>query len=176
MRSFALAVTGRDRPGIVAAVTRVLLDHGVNLEDAEMAILRGHFAFVLVLGAPDGVDEDALRGDLDAVRRAVPLESVSLSEVEALERRSPPPTHAVSVYGADRPGIVYDVTHALASRGVNVVGMSSRLAGEEPIYAMLLEVALPPTLGDAELDELLARLRADLGVDLSARAVDGDVL
>lgn len=49
MRSFVLTATGRDRPGIVAAVTRVLLDLGVNLEDAEMAILRGHFAVVLML-------------------------------------------------------------------------------------------------------------------------------
>ena len=49
MRSFVLALTGRDRPGIVAAVTGVLLDHGLNLEDAEMAILRGHFAVMLVL-------------------------------------------------------------------------------------------------------------------------------
>ena len=40
MRSFVLAVTGRDRPGIVSAVTRALLDHELNIEDAEMAIDR----------------------------------------------------------------------------------------------------------------------------------------
>ena len=52
VRSFVLSVTGRDRPGIVSSVTRVLLDHALNLEDAEMAILRGHFAVMLVLAAP----------------------------------------------------------------------------------------------------------------------------
>ena len=85
MRSFVLALTGRDRPGIVAAVTGVLVEHGLNLEDAEMAILRGHFAVMLVLTAADELDESALRSDLERVREQVPLESVSLTEVPALD-------------------------------------------------------------------------------------------
>ena len=60
VRSFVLSLTGRDRPGIVSAVTGVLLDHALNLEDAEMAILRGHFAVMLVLAAPADLDEAAL--------------------------------------------------------------------------------------------------------------------
>ena len=85
VRSFVLSVTGRDRPGIVAAVTASLLDHALNLEDAEMAILRGHFAVMLMLEAPDEVDEAGLRADLERVRTAVPLETVSLTEVPALD-------------------------------------------------------------------------------------------
>jgi glycine cleavage system transcriptional repressor len=36
MSRFAVSVFGRDRPGIVAAVTRVLADAGCNLEDTSM--------------------------------------------------------------------------------------------------------------------------------------------
>src|SRR5206468_4555400 len=97
MRSFVLALTGRDRPGIVAAVTRVLLDHGLNLEDAEMAILRGHFAVMLVLAAPDDLDEAALRDDLERSRDAIPLDTVSLTEVPALAQEAAEPSHAVNV-------------------------------------------------------------------------------
>ena len=157
-------------------MTRVLLDHGVNIEDAEMAILRGHFAIVLVLSAPDELDEAQLREELQAVGRELPLETVTLSAVEQLAGEPPEPTHAISVYGADRPGIVHGVAEALARHEVNVVDLSTRVVGDDPIYVMLLDVALPTSLDNAALDQLLARVGQELGVDVSARVLDRDVL
>ena len=55
MARFAVSVFGRDRPGTVAAVTRVLADARCNLEDTSMTILRGHFAMMLVVAGPAGV-------------------------------------------------------------------------------------------------------------------------
>jgi glycine cleavage system transcriptional repressor len=178
VRSFVLSVTGRDRPGIVSSVTRVLLDHALNLEDAEMAILRGHFAVMLMLEAPDDVDEPSLRAALEEVRTAVPLETVSLTEVPALDGQTTPASHSISVYGADHPGIVHGVAETLAGAGVNVVGMSTRVVGEgaEAIYVILLEVALPAALDEAALEALLAEVADKQGVDVSVRPVDGDVL
>jgi glycine cleavage system transcriptional repressor len=178
VRSFVLSVTGRDRPGIVSAVTRVLLDHELNLEDAEMAILRGHFAVMLVLAAPVDVDETALRDDLDRVRAEVPLETVSLAEVAGLETPPAPASHSISVYGADHPGIVHGVAEQLSREGVNVVGMSTRVVGEgeDAIYVMLLEVTLPETLGEDALEQVLAGVAEQQGVDVSVRPVGGDVL
>jgi glycine cleavage system transcriptional repressor len=179
VRSFVLSVTGRDRPGIVSAVTRVLLDHALNLEDAEMAILRGHFAVMLVLEAPAELDEVALRAELDRVRESVPLQTVSLTEVPALDTHPAPASHSISVYGADHPGIVHGVAEALAGADVNVVGMSTRVLGEgegEPIYVILLEVALPASLDEAGLERLLADVAERQGVDVSVRPIGGDVL
>ena len=50
MRSFALTAVGADRPGIIAAVAECLLDHGMNVTDSNMGILRGYFATTLVVG------------------------------------------------------------------------------------------------------------------------------
>jgi glycine cleavage system transcriptional repressor len=179
VRSFVLSVTGRDRPGIVSSVSRVLLDHELNLEDAEMAILRGHFAVMLMLAAPPSLDEAGLRADLERVREAVPLDTVSLTEVAAVDAQAAPASHSISVYGADHPGIVHGVAETLASAGVNVVGLSTRVIGEaegEPIYVMLLEVTLPATLDEAGLETLLAGVAEEQGVDVSVRPLDGDVL
>jgi len=179
MRPFVLALTGRDRPGIVAAVARVLLDRGLNIEDAEMAILRGHFAVMLMLAGPDDLDVGALRADLDRLRADVPLESVSLTAVPALDPRADPASHAISVYGADHPGIVHGVAAALADANVNVVGLSTRVVGEgegEPLYVMLLEVALPVGIDEAGLEATLAGVADAQGVDVSVRALDGDAL
>jgi glycine cleavage system transcriptional repressor len=174
MSSFVLALTGRDRPGIVAAVTRVLLDHSLNIEDAEMAILRGHFAVMLVLTASPDLDEPVLRRDLEHLQRSVPLETVSLVGVRALAANPVSASHAISVYGADHPGIVNGVAQALADHDVNVVGLSTRVTGE--LYVMLIEVALPPLLDQDRLEHVLSRVADEQGVDISVRASDGDVL
>jgi glycine cleavage system transcriptional repressor len=179
VRSYVLSLTGRDRPGIVSAVTRALLDRAVNIEDSEMAILRGHFAVMLVLSAPDDVDEAALRADLDRAREELPLETVALAELAAVEPRAAEASHAISVYGADHPGIVHGVAAALARLGVNVVGMSTRVVGEdegEALYVMLLDVTLPAGLDEATLEATLGDVARAQGVDVSVRPVDGDVL
>jgi hypothetical protein len=48
----AVTAVGADRPGIIARVTRVLYEHGGNLEDSSMTILGGHFAIMLLVDAP----------------------------------------------------------------------------------------------------------------------------
>ena len=48
MTHFAVTAVGADRPGIVAAVTGAFAEHGCNLEDSSMTILRGQFAMMLV--------------------------------------------------------------------------------------------------------------------------------
>ncbi|MBV8387665.1 MAG: amino acid-binding protein, partial [Acidimicrobiia bacterium] len=60
MSHYAVSAVGADRPGIVAAVTGVFLEHGCNLEDTSMTILRGHFAMMLVVAAPSGLAQEIL--------------------------------------------------------------------------------------------------------------------
>ena len=178
-RHFALSALGRDRPGIVAGVTERLLAHGVNVEDSRMAILRGHFAMVLVLSAPEDVDAAALAADLDAVGERLELEAVLLREVPGLESEAAPaPSHVVTVYGADHPGIVHAVTAALAELEVNVADLQTRLVGEEerPLYVMVLEVVCPPGVEAARVQEALQPAATAQGVDVSVRALERDAL
>ena len=44
MNHFALTIVGRDRPGIVSQVTKILFDQGCNLADSSCSILGGQFA------------------------------------------------------------------------------------------------------------------------------------
>ena len=46
---YAVTVVGHDRPGIVADVTGALATHGGNIEDSSMTLLRGYFAWTLVV-------------------------------------------------------------------------------------------------------------------------------
>jgi glycine cleavage system transcriptional repressor len=180
MRHFALAAVGRDRPGIVAAVTEVLLGHSLNIEDSQATILRGHFTMMLVVATPADADEAALRRDLDGVRDRLGLEALVLSELEELDPGAKAaPSHIVTLYGADHPGIVHAATAVLAERDIDVTDMTTRLAGEgqgEPLYALIMEVALPAGADADDLRQALGRVGADQGVEVSLRPLDTDAL
>src|SRR5256712_108649 len=179
MEHYALTAVGRDRPGIVAAVSEALLAHSVNIEDSQMTILRGHFTMVLVVAPPEGADLDRLRSDLDAVRERLELEVLGLSPlVEADPAAEPSPTHIVTLYGADHPGIVHAAASALAQRGVDITDLTTKLVegADPPLYALMMEIAPP---GGADPDERESALREGArgqGADLTIRPPDEDVL
>ena len=170
----AVTVVGIDRPGIVAAISKVLYDRGCNLEDVSSTILRGHFSMMLLVHIPPSVEPGTLEGELDEAGKALGL-TVTVRAVEETTSEVPAPTHMVSVYGADKPGIVYRVTDALARLGVNITDLNSRLIGDEddPVYALQIEVQAAPS---CDLDQVLPPLREELGVDLSVHQIQADVL
>jgi len=174
MAFFALSAIGRDRPGIVAEVTGTLLRHGVNLADSQMAILGGHFAMMLVLESSEATDPEALRADLERSRVKLELEAVSLSPIDAAQARIDEPSHVITLYGADHPGIVNSVTAALAERGVNITDLDTHLVGEdtEPTYMMILEVALPEDLSGNDLEVFLREVAREQRLELSVRSLD----
>jgi glycine cleavage system transcriptional repressor len=179
MPTLAVTAIGADRPGIVAGVTGALVAHGCNLEDTSMSILRGHFAMVLIVGAPDGVEpavlEEALAADAATSDLVVAVRAVS--DVHARGGAPAGERWTVVVYGADHPGIVHGITSVLADAGVNVVDLTTRVTGDErPIYAMVMEVELPGGLTGAELDERLAATSAALGVECTLHPSEADIL
>lgn len=174
MTLYALSAIGRDQPGIVAEVTGTLLRHGVNLADSQMAILGGHFAMMLVLEASEATDLEALRADLERSCAKLELESISLSEIDVAQARIDEPSHVITLYGADHPGLVNAVTSALAERGVNITDLDTHLVGDEtdPAYMMILEVALPDGLSGNELEVFLRKVASEQKLELSVRALD----
>lgn len=167
MTELAVTAVGRDQPGIVAAVAQVLHERGGNLEDSAMRILGGHFAIVLLVATDD--DDVALRDALTAATAHLGL-TISVSRADA-GGTAAEPTHLLSVYGADRPGIVAGVTGAIAEVGANITDLETQVIGDEDtaVYAMVIEVVT----GDP--GELAARLDAvcgQLGVDHTLRTIE----
>ena len=175
MPSFALAAIGRDRPGIVAAVAEVLYEQGCNVEDSSMTLLRGNFSIMLVLRSAPDTTATSLAA---ALRPACERMGLTYDVLDVGDTAGVPhPTHVLTVYGADRPGILYRVTELLASTGVNITDLNSRLVGAEtPVYALMLELSLPPSLEDADLERRLADVAAQIGVDLTLRVREDDLL
>ncbi len=166
VHELAVTAIGRDRPGIVAAVARVLHERGGNLEDSAMTILGGHFAVVLLVATED--DPDELRDALGDATTELGL-TVSVSRADG-ERSSASATHLLSVYGADRPGIVAGVAGALADAGANITDLETQVIGapDEPVYAMAIELVADDA---ARLEERVSSACASLGVDHTLRSI-----
>jgi len=173
-----LAVTaiGSDRPGIVAAVTGALLGLGGNVKDSQMSILGGHFAVMLLVEVPSGTKREHVVERLGEVAQEHELEAISVAEVGAGASTSPP-SHVLSVYGADHPGIVHAVSSTLAEVGVNITDLETKLAGsdEAPVYVMVLEVALGAA-APSDVESALLRAGGETGVEVSLRELDAEAL
>jgi glycine cleavage system transcriptional repressor len=172
MTLLAVTVVGQDRPGIIAEATGLLAGLGANLEDSSMTLLRGHFAMVLVASAdvsPAEVEATlaplTVGGALDVAVREVAVGDAS---------RGVGAPYLLSVHGGDRPGIVSAVTAELATAGGNITDLTTRLSGD--LYVVMAEVDLPSSVDPAALGERLAAAGAELGVRVSLRPVDPDVL
>ncbi|MFN2595230.1 MAG: glycine cleavage system protein R [Actinomycetota bacterium] len=170
---FAVTVIGNDRPGIAAATTKVLFDSGCNLEDVTSTILRGHFSMTMIVSC-SGKEANELERALASTADSLDL-LASVRPLEEADVHVVPPTHMVSVYGSDRPGIVSAVTELLAAAGANITDLTSRVIGsdDQPVYALMLEVVLT---GGGALEQKLAALRSDLGVDVSIHPIEPDLL
>jgi glycine cleavage system transcriptional repressor len=174
MHHFALTIVGRDRPGIVAQVTEILFNLGCNIADSSCSILGGQFAMILIISHPEFTGRDSFGHAFQ------PLEEADLTV--ALRVIKPGgEIHPyfegeicmISVYGADRSGIVYRVAKALGDQRVNITDLNTKLVGSEqsPVYVMIIEAVLPAGVSEQDVDAWMAPLREQLQVDISVRTI-----
>ena len=173
--NFAVSAVGRDRPGIVAAISAVLLELGGNIDDSQMSILHGHFAVMLIVSLPDEVSGEELAQRLEPVRDELGLEGLAVSGLDDLSPAATP-THVLTVYGADHPGIVHAVSSTLAERGVNITDLRTKRTGDEdaPVYVMVMEIAVPES--PEGLAEALRGVGAEAAVEVNLRELDTETL
>lgn len=171
---------GKDRPGIVAGVTKILYKLGCNLEDSAMTRLEGEFAIMLIFSATAKLTEPILRKAFAPLERQLKLvvHLKALSKPEAGAPRKAGRAFLISAYGADRLGIVFRVAEALAQRGINITDVHThRSTGAGPsLYLMLLEVEVPSRITSQTLEQHLKQLGKTLGIEVSLRSSEADVL
>jgi len=174
MNHFALTIVGRDRPGIVSQVTEILFKQGCNLADSSCSILGGQFAMILILGHPEFIDRESFG---EAFK---PLEDADLTvALRVLKPGGEIRSHItgdlcmISVYGSDKPGIVYRVANVLGEKKVNITDLNTKLVGTEdrPVYVMVIEAALPEGVEEEDVDVWLSPIRDELQVDITVRTI-----
>ena len=171
MATLVLTVIGDDRSGLVSALSGVIAEHGGSWERSQMARLAGKFAGIVVVTVPDGHAE-ALIKDLG------PLEAQGLLDITVERGADESPTEATRLHlelvGADRPGIVHDISQVLAARQVSIEELHTATREAPMAGGMLFEATAtllaPPTLAVADLQSVLEELANELMVDLTLHA------
>jgi glycine cleavage system transcriptional repressor len=168
----AVTVLGDDRPGIVADVTSALAGLGCNLEDSTMTLLRGHFAMVVLVRSDRAIEDvqAALRPLTDSGALAVDVRVIP----EHGDARVPGTAYTLHVHGADRPGIVAAMTNVVARHGGNIVDLGTRLG--QDMYVLIAEFLLPSDVAVDAVEEDLAVVAQEIGVDFHVSVVEDDLL
>jgi len=175
--SLVITLVGPDRPGIVRAVAGQVAARGGNWIESRMSRLAGQFAGIVHVDVPT-VELPALRAALDALELSVVVVETGQAPEPAGDRKR----YHLEVLGQDRPGIVRDVTTALATRGINVLELETECISApwtgESLFRARAELEFPE---GTKLDQVRADLRSlegelALDLDLATPAPDPDPL
>jgi Kef-type K+ transport system membrane component KefB len=122
-----IEVGARDRPGLLAVVTGVLADVGLDVDDALVATWNDGAAlesFHIHAGAPPTPEE---LGSLIVGALGGPLHSVALPEAEVSFDQSASPWHTVcEVRSVERARSLQALATAFAAAGVEVISATAR--------------------------------------------------
>jgi len=165
--SLVLTVIGDDRPGIVEALARTVADLDGNWIESRMSRLGGKFAGILLIDVPPE-RRDALTQALHALGTQGLHVHVEASDPHTQLSSKP---LRLELLGQDRPGIVREVSRALAQRGVNVERlqtecMSAPMSGEL-LFKATAELVLPSGVTLENLREGLETIANELMVDIT---------
>ncbi|OGT74545.1 MAG: hypothetical protein A3H44_09020, partial [Gammaproteobacteria bacterium RIFCSPLOWO2_02_FULL_57_10] len=117
-----LTIIGDDKPGLVELLSETIARHSGNWLESNMSHLAGKFAGILRVSVEDS-HADALVQDLQKLSSVLRLvvEKVNVTEPVARQR-----TLRLSLVGNDRPGIIKEISRALAAQHVNVEELATQ--------------------------------------------------
>lgn len=167
-----LTVIGSDRPGLVELVSRIIAGHGGNWLESRMSRLGGEFAGIIRVEVP-AAEEAALARELAG------LSSEGLTVVCRSSGAEQPASRRfaeIGLVGHDRPGIVRDISQALARAGANVEELttsceSAPMSGE-PLFKAAIKISLPDGCDVAGIRRELEEIAANLLVDISLEPLE----
>ena len=172
-RWFILSAIGRDRPGLVSELARLVLESDANLEDSRMTILGTDFAVILLCSSSEPVTADRLAVGAKRLEREHGL-TILLRHLEDGPRPAVPAPGArlyrIEAAGEDKAGIVASICGVLAERGVNIVELATRARpgpGGAPSYELQLKAEVPDACDVRALREALDQEADRLVLDLA---------
>jgi glycine cleavage system transcriptional repressor len=173
-KNIVLTLTGHDRVGIVEKITNVIVKLGGNIETSRMARLGGEFA-MLALVSLDDKQNSALETDLQILRREGFQVTFLQTEDNHAGKYPGWLPYQIEVMGADHEGIIYEITHFLAQKGINIEEMETTTApapmSGAPLFKMQATVFAPPKLSfhawSNELEEIGDKLNVNIKIDMA---------
>ena len=170
MRKVIISVLGRDRPGIVAGVSRLLFELDSNIENVSQTSLQSEFAGIFIAAIPRGLALETLRVRLQAELGPMGLQAV-VKPMETAPSGSETPCEpfVISTRGPDRKGLVAAITAVIAAHHGNITNCQAVFKGgtDPDANTMIYEVDIPASTDQQRLFADLKPRGADLDLQVS---------
>jgi glycine cleavage system transcriptional repressor len=171
MKKIIISVFGPDRPGILAAVSRILFEQNCNIENVTQTILQSEFSGSFIAEMPASLTADTLCSLLSEALTPMRLQT----HVKYLETSTPAlggkpaEPFVITTRGPDRKGLVANVTRIIADFGVNVTHLQAVFKGglNPNDNIMIYEVDVPVDIDSHAFHGRLRDKAAELGLIIS---------
>lgn len=170
-----ISALGEDHPGIVNQLSRVILEHGCNIEDSRMTVLGGEFAAMLLV--------EGRWNTLAKVENGLPELGRQLGMTIVSKRTSGRAAggnllpYAVDVVAMDHPGIVNNLAAFFAERSINIEDMATSTYAAAhtgtPMFSVHMTVGIPADLHIAGLREEFMDYCDGLNLDAVLEPIKG---
>ena len=165
--SLVLTVLGNDRPGLVEALSEIIVAHHGEWVESRMASLAGKFAGILHVSVPD----DQV-GALTSVLQSRQLQDLSVLVGRAVPEQTTQAYHrlVLDLVGQDRPGIMQQISQVLTRLNINVdeleTGVFDASMSGERMFQAKAQLRIPQDTAIGDLRDVLEGLANELMVDI----------
>jgi phosphoserine phosphatase len=140
---FVVTVVGEDRVGLVASVTSLLFEVGLNIVDIEQSVIHSQFTMVLLVQPfKPGFNIRQLKLGLEAIGRDLDLSIgvMPLRDFKGLRLAEEKTPYVFTILGSDRPGVVAAISRVLAEGSANIEKIKMIARGEFLAMEMLVDI------------------------------------
>jgi len=166
MATMVLTVYGDDRAGLVDSVAEAVDSNGGSWDKSYMAELAGKFAGVVAITIPDAKVAGLLASFAPLRAEGLDIDVHAVDSVPDAESQRE--MHLV-INGQDHPGIIHDVSHALAARDISIAELATETRdapmGGGVLFEAQLTLHAPQATSFGELHAAIAKLADELVVD-----------
>ncbi|MBN1568158.1 MAG: glycine cleavage system protein R [Acidobacteria bacterium] len=167
-KQLVMTIIGKDRTGLVESLARLISDNCGNWLESRMCRLGGEFAGILRIEVPDEMEQKLIQA-----LRALYSDGLTLiiRPGESTPATGPTRSASLSMVGLDRPGIIYQISAALARNKINVEELESQcfsapMSGET-MFSAMARLQIPESCIEEELRRELEKIGGELMIDIS---------
>ena len=157
---YALSFVNTDSKGIVADTTKVLFDNGFNLSDSSSTLLQGVFSMIFIVTNDKEYKEQEIKD----------MEVFKFNKKPEIKDGS---HYSISVYGADKAGIVHAITKEITKNNLNIIDLQTKITGgSTKVYIMMLEVVANNEDNENIWQEALKKTAKEINTQINIKKIE----
>ncbi len=165
-----MTIMGKDKPGLVESVAKVIADKQGNWLESRLCHLGGQFAGVLRVEIRAEAEADLLKSLLALQEKGLSVTIKTEAVTAVVDKRL---LVSFELVGQDQPGIVSRITGILAGLNINLEELTSELEtapmSAELLFKSTMLLSFPEGLEPEVLRSELEDLASDMMVDFQLR-------